>query len=191
MANDKSTDTVTTSLGGDTALSQTKESAAKIDNSSETAKENGGNLSVEDKIKAVSQQFGVDKAEVTSVPKAHGEIGGSEVLVTYDKKITPKQQELLRGLNFHEYPTIQELSAAKISNNYETAKENGEKFSLKDEKKTVGFDEFSSAVVPGRKAIRIDEKDKPRRTAANSLCYSRRIRWKAFPLLKATCLLQR
>lgn len=86
MANDKSTDTVTTSLGGDTALSQTKESAAKIDNSSETAKENGGNLSVEDKIKAVSQQFGVDKAEVTSVPKAHGEIGGSEVLVTYDKK---------------------------------------------------------------------------------------------------------
>ena len=134
LANDKSTDTATTSLGGDTALSQTKESAAKIDNSSETAKENGEKFSLKDEIKAVSQQFGVDKAEVTSVPKAHGEIGGSEVLVTYDKKITPKQQELLRGLNFHEYPTIQELSAAKISNNSETAKENGEKFSLKDEK---------------------------------------------------------
>lgn len=41
LANDKSMDTATTSLGGDTALSQTKESAAKIDNSSETAKENG------------------------------------------------------------------------------------------------------------------------------------------------------
>lgn len=33
-------------------------------------------------------------------------------------------------------------------------------------------------------------KNKPRRTAANSLCYPRRIRWKAFPLLKPTCLLR-
>lgn len=37
---------------------------AKVDNNSETAKENGGNLSVEDKIKAVPQQFGVDEADV-------------------------------------------------------------------------------------------------------------------------------
>ncbi len=37
---------------------------AKVDNNSETAKENGGNLSVEDKIKAVSLQFGVDEADV-------------------------------------------------------------------------------------------------------------------------------
>ena len=37
---------------------------AKVDNNSETAKGNGGNLSVEDKIKAVSQQFGVDEADV-------------------------------------------------------------------------------------------------------------------------------
>ena len=37
---------------------------AKVDNNSETAKENGGNLSVEDKIKAVSQQFWVDEADV-------------------------------------------------------------------------------------------------------------------------------
>ncbi len=37
---------------------------AKVDNNSETAKENGGNLSVEDKIKAVSRQFGVDEADV-------------------------------------------------------------------------------------------------------------------------------
>lgn len=37
---------------------------AKVDNNSETAKENGGNLSVEDKIMAVSQQFGVDEADV-------------------------------------------------------------------------------------------------------------------------------
>lgn len=38
--------------------------AAKVDNNSETTKGNGGNLSVEDKIKAVSQQFGVDEADV-------------------------------------------------------------------------------------------------------------------------------
>lgn len=37
---------------------------AKVDNNSETAKENDENLSVEDKIKAVSQQFGVDEADV-------------------------------------------------------------------------------------------------------------------------------
>lgn len=37
---------------------------AKVDNNSETAKENDENLSVEDKIKAVSQQFGVDEVDV-------------------------------------------------------------------------------------------------------------------------------
>lgn len=41
LENDKSMNTATSSLGGDTALSQSKGSAAKIDNSSETAKENG------------------------------------------------------------------------------------------------------------------------------------------------------
>ena len=45
-------------------------SAAKIDNYSETAKGNGGNLSVEDKIKAVSQQFGVDEADVAMYANA-------------------------------------------------------------------------------------------------------------------------
>ena len=43
---------------------------AKVDNNSETAKENGGNLSVEDKIKAVSQQFGVDQADVAMYANA-------------------------------------------------------------------------------------------------------------------------
>ena len=45
-------------------------SAAKIDNSSETSKENGENLSVEDKIKAVSRQFGVDEADVAMYANA-------------------------------------------------------------------------------------------------------------------------
>lgn len=44
--------------------------AAKVDNNSETAKGNSGNLSVEDKIKAVSQQFGVDEADVAMYANA-------------------------------------------------------------------------------------------------------------------------
>lgn len=55
LENGKSMDTATSSLGGDTALSQSKESAAKIDNSSETAKENGEKFSLKDEeyLKAV------------------------------------------------------------------------------------------------------------------------------------------
>lgn len=43
---------------------------AKVDNNSETTKGNDGNLSVEDKIKAVSQQFGVDEADVSMYANA-------------------------------------------------------------------------------------------------------------------------
>jgi hypothetical protein len=45
-------------------------SDAKIRNNIETAKGNGGNLSVEDKIKAVSLQFGVDEADVAMYANA-------------------------------------------------------------------------------------------------------------------------
>ena len=45
-------------------------SDAKIRNNIETAKGNGGNLSVEDNIKAVSQQFGVDEADVAMYANA-------------------------------------------------------------------------------------------------------------------------
>ena len=45
-------------------------SDAKIRNNIETAKGNGGNLSVEDKIKAVSQEFGVDEADVAMYANA-------------------------------------------------------------------------------------------------------------------------
>lgn len=47
-ASDKRTDTAATSLEGDTALSQTEGSAAKLDNSSETTKENGEKFSLKD-----------------------------------------------------------------------------------------------------------------------------------------------
>lgn len=52
-------------------------SDAKIRNSFEITKENDGNLSVEDKIKAVSQQFGVDEADVAMY--ANGVKKGSTV----------------------------------------------------------------------------------------------------------------
>lgn len=104
-------------------------------------------------VKRVNQGKNKPQLEVNSIKTIfahHGEIGGSEVLVTYDKKITPKQQELLRGLNFHEYPTIQELSAAKIRNNIETAKGNGGNLSVEDKIKAVsrqfGVDEADVAM---------------------------------------------
>ena len=40
-------------------------------------------------------------------------VGDNEEVITYDKNITPEQEALLRGLNFREYPTIQELSESK------------------------------------------------------------------------------
>ena len=55
---------------GTTITDEELKSAANIINSFETAKENGGNLSVEDKIKAVSQQFGVDQADVAMYANA-------------------------------------------------------------------------------------------------------------------------
>ena len=55
-------------IGKDSVLNP--HSDAKIRNSFEITKENGGNLSVEDKIKAVSQQFGVDEADVAMYANA-------------------------------------------------------------------------------------------------------------------------
>ena len=70
-ASDKRTDTAATSLGGDTALSQTEGSAAKIDNSSETAKENGEKFSLKDeKIKSVAEKFGVNEDDVAMYANA-------------------------------------------------------------------------------------------------------------------------
>ena len=45
-----------------------------------------------------------------------GSIGGvTEKLIAYDENITPEQEAILRGHNFREYPTIQELSEGKDS----------------------------------------------------------------------------
>lgn len=66
LENDKSMDTATSSLGGDTALSQSKESAAKIDNSSETAKENGEKFSLKDE----KTMFGMHNISLDKLRKA-------------------------------------------------------------------------------------------------------------------------
>ena len=78
LENGKSMDTATSSLGGDTALSQSKESAAKIDNSSETAKENGEKVDSEgikfslkdEKIKSIAEKFGVNEDDVAMYANA-------------------------------------------------------------------------------------------------------------------------
>lgn len=77
-ASDKRTDTAATSLEGDTALSQTEGSAAKIDNSSETTKENGEKVDSEgtkfslkdEKIKSVAEKFGVNEDDVAMYANA-------------------------------------------------------------------------------------------------------------------------
>ena len=58
----------------------------------------------------------------------------NENVIYKSKEITPEQMALLSQPNSDQYPSTQELSAAKIDNSSETAKENGEKFSLKDTK---------------------------------------------------------
>lgn len=72
-ASDKRTDTAATSLEGDTALSQTEGSAAKIDNSSETAKENGEKVDVEGtkfSLKDEKTMFGMHNISIDKLRKA-------------------------------------------------------------------------------------------------------------------------
>lgn len=66
LENDKSMDTATSSLGGGTALSQSKGSAAKIDNSSETSKENGEKFSLKDE----KTMFGMHNISLDKLRKA-------------------------------------------------------------------------------------------------------------------------
>lgn len=78
LENGKSMDTATSSLGGDTALSQSKEFAAKIDNSSETTKENGEKVDSDgikfslkdEKIKSIAEKFGVNEDDVAMYANA-------------------------------------------------------------------------------------------------------------------------
>lgn len=72
-ASDKRTDTDATSLEGDTALSQTEGSAAKIDNSSETAKKNGEKVDVDGtkfSLKDEKTMFGMHNISLDKLRKA-------------------------------------------------------------------------------------------------------------------------
>lgn len=101
LENGKSMDTATSSLGGDTALSQSKESAAKIDNSSETAKKNGEKFSLKDEktlagvhniseeklLKAIKQGglANPSVAVIDSSKQDHKAYGGISLILPSDK----------------------------------------------------------------------------------------------------------
>ena len=78
----------------------------------------------------VNQGKGVPMLELNRIKTVFGRdryvVENGERILAWDKNITPEQEALLRGHNYREYPTIQELSAAKIGNNSDIAKENGE-----------------------------------------------------------------
>ena len=84
-------------------------------------------------VKRVNQGKNKPILEVNSIKtvfaKGTERIADDEVPVAVDKNITPEQQALLRGHNFHEYPTIQELSVAKLGNNSESPSNNAENVS--------------------------------------------------------------
>lgn len=100
-ASDKRTDTAATSLEGDTALSQTEGSAAKIDNSSETTKENGEKFSLKDEktlvgvhniseeklLKAIKQGglANPSVAVIDSSRQDHKAYGGISLILPFDK----------------------------------------------------------------------------------------------------------
>lgn len=100
-ASDKRTDTAATSLEGDTALSQTEGSAAKIDNSFETAKENGEKFSLKDEktlagvhniseeklLKAIKQGglANPSVAVIDSSKQDHKAYGGISLIMPSDK----------------------------------------------------------------------------------------------------------
>lgn len=101
LENGKSMDTATSSLGGDTALSQSKESAAKIDNSSETTKQNGEKFSLKDEktlagvhniseeklLKAIKQGglANPSVAVIDSSKQDHKAYGGISLILPSDK----------------------------------------------------------------------------------------------------------
>ncbi len=100
-ASDKRTDTAATSLEGGTALSQTEGSAAKIDNSFETTKENGEKFSLKDEktlagvhniseeklLKAIKQGglANPSVAVIDSSKQDHKAYGGISLILPSDK----------------------------------------------------------------------------------------------------------
>ena len=100
LENGKSMDTATSSLGGDTALSQSKESAAKIDNSPETAKENGEKFSLKDE-KTLAGVHNISEEKLLKAIKQGGLANPSVAVIDngdyldWDAPLTDKQKNTI------------------------------------------------------------------------------------------------
>ena len=131
-ASDKRTDTAATSLEGDTALSQTEGSAAKIDNSSETTKENGEKFSLKDEktlagvhniseeklLKAIKQGglANPSVAVIDSSKQDHKAYGGISLILPSDKiaKRTGKNAGTWQGDSYTPtYPQVERQMSNK------------------------------------------------------------------------------
>lgn len=80
---------------------------------------NGHYVAVGIDVKRVNQGKNKPMLDVNSIKtvfaKGTERIADNEIPIAIDKNITPKQQALLHGHNFHEYPTIQELTVLELS----------------------------------------------------------------------------
>lgn len=93
---------------------------------------NGKFVAVGVDVKRVNQGKDNPMLEVNSIKTVFGQKGklsDNEEVIAYDQNITPKQEALLRDLDYREYPSIQELSAANVANNSEMAKDSAENLS--------------------------------------------------------------
>ena len=111
-----------------------------------TLMHNGKYVAVGVDVKRINQGRNKPIIEINSIKTVFaktGKIGENETVVCYDERITPEQEALLSGRNFRQYPTIQELSERKGTDN--SANEQGEEavsFSKK-KKSLVGLHNIS------------------------------------------------
>ncbi|MGN0236829.1 MAG: hypothetical protein ACI4AK_01890, partial [Lepagella sp.] len=88
-------------------------------------------------VKRINQGRHQPILEVNSIKtifaKGTKKVADDEIVVAYDENITPEQEALLRGRNFREYPTIQELSAANIEKDFDNSKSGGQNNSVVEE----------------------------------------------------------
>lgn len=87
---------------------------------------NGKYVAVGVDVKRINQGRNKPIVEINSIKTVFaktGRIGENETVVCYDERITPEQEALLDGRNFRQYPTIQELSTDKGSNNSSNSQE--------------------------------------------------------------------
>lgn len=92
-----------------------------------TLMHNGKYVAVGVDVKRINQGRNKPIIEINSIKTVFaktGKIGENETVVCYDERITPEQEALLGGRNFRQYPTIQELSEHKVTDN--SANEQGE-----------------------------------------------------------------